>query len=160
MNRHLNTFTRKDHLREHLREFHQEDIGAVKGEKNARTKQEKRKWEKEQKKWLDSRKISPDSWRCVKCLGKKTVARDGWTCTECNLSCETDKIERRMSMSKSERKEVDRNEEGCLDSSSAAIPPRHQAPSITCFTCYAISGWIMAIEAGTPVQAVMNTRRR
>ncbi|MAD81506.1 MAG: hypothetical protein CL912_00950 [Deltaproteobacteria bacterium] len=129
-----NAFIRKDHLRDHLREFHGEDIGAAKGEKNARTNEEKKKWQKAQEKWLASRKISPGSWCCAKCLVKMSVARDGWHCTECNLSCEPDRIERRMSMPKPEIKEVDRNEEGYLDSSSAAIPPRHQAPSITCFT--------------------------
>lgn len=96
--RHLagNAFTRKDHLRDHLRDFHQEDIGVAKGEKNARTKQEKEKWEKQQQKWLETRNIRPDSWFCAKCLVRISVARNGWHCTECNQPCEPEKMDRRI----------------------------------------------------------------
>lgn len=99
--RHLkkNSFTRKDHLRDHVRDFHQEDIGAAKGEKNARTKEEKRQWQKEQEKWIASRKISPTQWTCAKCVVRMNVAEHGWHCRECNQQCEQERIEMRMKLS-------------------------------------------------------------
>ncbi|KAH7370137.1 hypothetical protein BKA65DRAFT_11820 [Rhexocercosporidium sp. MPI-PUGE-AT-0058] len=49
-------FTRKDHFRDHLRDYYHEDIGASEGAKNPKTKSETKKWQAEQKKWLSSRR--------------------------------------------------------------------------------------------------------
>ncbi|KAG4440510.1 hypothetical protein IFR05_003980, partial [Cadophora sp. M221] len=97
--RHLEAFTRKDHYRDHLRDFHQEDIGAAKGEKAAKTDEEKHDWAREQRKWLRSRKISANHWRCAKCLAKKWVAKHGWVCAGCNQQCEQDRIDARSKLS-------------------------------------------------------------
>ncbi|KAK0108270.1 hypothetical protein ONS95_003088 [Cadophora gregata] len=96
--RHLkkNSFTRKDHLRDHVRDFHQEDIGAAKGEKNARTKEEKRQWQKEQEKWIASRKITATHWTCAKCVVRMSVEEHGWHCMECNQACEQERMEMRL----------------------------------------------------------------
>lgn len=94
--RHSEPFTRKDHYRDHLRDFHKEDIGAVKGEKSAKTEKEKAKWKKEQKIWLAERRIYADSWRCAKCLAKKLVREEGWECYTCKTICEQERIDARM----------------------------------------------------------------
>ncbi|KAH9219651.1 hypothetical protein DL95DRAFT_55528 [Leptodontidium sp. 2 PMI_412] len=87
--RHQEPFTRKDHYRDHLRDFHQEDIGAAKGEKGARTDKQKRDWARQQKKWLNSRKIGlylgtfqtmalpPDNPQCQVC--------EPWHCGNCGF---------------------------------------------------------------------------
>lgn len=93
--RHSEPFTRKDHYRDHLRDFHKEDIGAFKGEKAAKTSAEKKKWAKEQSKWLSERNIYREHWRCARCLVKKIVAKDGWECKGCRIPCEQERIDAR-----------------------------------------------------------------
>jgi hypothetical protein len=89
-------FTRKDHYRDHLRDFHKEDFGAAKGEKSARSDREKQKWQKKQKAWLAERKISHKHWRCAKCLVKNNVSQVGWDCASCKVPCEAHRIEARQ----------------------------------------------------------------
>ncbi|PVH77503.1 hypothetical protein DL98DRAFT_267087 [Cadophora sp. DSE1049] len=115
-------FTRKDHLRDHLRDYHSEDIGAAKGEKNARTKEEKRQLEKKQEKWIASRKINPSWWTCAKCLARQYVERDGWTCTSCNMPCEIQRKEARLSMSERQGNTTGQHQAQATTSTSSAIP--------------------------------------
>ncbi|CZS87883.1 uncharacterized protein RCO7_00864 [Rhynchosporium graminicola] len=98
--RHLdkNAFSRKDHYRDHLRDYHNEDIGAAKGFKDAKNDKQKYAWAKAQKIWLTSRNISANHWRCARCLTKKWVSKHGWSCDECKLPCEQDRIEARMKL--------------------------------------------------------------
>lgn len=79
-------FFRKDHFRDHLRDFHNEDIGCAKG----RTKDEQ-KWQQAQKTWLAERVIKPKHWRCSRCLVKNHVAEVGWECSSCKTPCEEDR---------------------------------------------------------------------
>jgi serine/threonine protein kinase len=70
-------FTRKDAYRDHLREYHMEDM--LKRHKNQKREQE----------WLASRDISPDWWRCSRCLARiNVVKKEGWTCRDCGRECE------------------------------------------------------------------------
>jgi hypothetical protein len=86
-------FTRKDHCRDHLRDYHKEDIGQAKRTK----KDDKYKWERAQEKWLAERTTSPKWWRCSKCLSRIQVDKEGWECRRCNHACESDrKIARRQ----------------------------------------------------------------
>jgi serine/threonine protein kinase len=70
-------FTRKDAYRDHLREYHMEDM--LKRHKN----------QKREREWLASRVISPDWWRCSRCLARSIdVKKEGWACRDCGRECE------------------------------------------------------------------------
>lgn len=71
------TFGRKDHYRDHLRDFHKEDMPRPKDESKGT--------------WKDERKISPRWYRCTKCLKRIIVKECGWTCSGCKLDCEDDR---------------------------------------------------------------------
>lgn len=86
-------FTRKDHYRDHLKDFHKEDIGSAKGERS-KTKS-KDIWQMEQEQWLRERVIYPHYWRCTKCLDRIIVVKSGWDCPRCKATCESDRIEAR-----------------------------------------------------------------
>jgi hypothetical protein len=80
-------FTRKDHYRDHLRDYHKEDLGQAKGAKRENPK----KWEQAQKAWLAERNIKPYWWRCAKCLSRVQVREEGWECRKCNMACESER---------------------------------------------------------------------
>ena len=88
-------FTRKDHYRDHLRDFHKEDIGSAKGEK----KMDRKQWLTAQKIWLAERKISSKYWRCAKCLVKHSITY-GWDCERCKTTCEQERQDARMKLAK------------------------------------------------------------
>ncbi|KAJ8121390.1 hypothetical protein ONZ43_g2142 [Nemania bipapillata] len=67
-------FHRRDHQRDHLREYHHEDL-MRRGSSS-----------REDEKWWDSRVIKPDWWRCARCLTRVNVAKHGYTCSECGTS--------------------------------------------------------------------------
>ncbi|KAL2072888.1 hypothetical protein VTL71DRAFT_12231 [Oculimacula yallundae] len=92
-------FSRKDHYRDHLQDYHLEDIYAAKGEKSARTEIERNKWKERQKEWLATRKISALHWRCPKCLSVNWVSKGGWLCTVCTTWCTKERIEARQRLS-------------------------------------------------------------
>ncbi len=73
-------FYRKDHCRDHLREYHREDMskrGVV------------------SESWLEDRIIKPRWWRCSRCLIRVEVAVNNWDCPGCKMQCEHDRIKRR-----------------------------------------------------------------
>lgn len=90
-NRAKDPFTRKDHYRDHLRDYHKEDLGAAKGEKAAKTAEQKRKWQAAQQVWKNERVIWPNQWRCAKCLARVYVQLEGWNCIVCKQECEPDR---------------------------------------------------------------------
>ncbi|KAG9255745.1 uncharacterized protein F5Z01DRAFT_673040 [Emericellopsis atlantica] len=62
-------FHRRDHYRDHLREFHREDIekrGVDEGEA-----------------WYQGRNVVKAWWRCGRCLCRVSVGRSGFECHEC-----------------------------------------------------------------------------
>lgn len=77
------SFTRKDAYRDHLREYHNEDMA------------KRHKTPKREQEWLASRIVSPAWWRCVRCLTRITVASDGWVCPSCRQSCEPERLDLR-----------------------------------------------------------------
>jgi hypothetical protein len=101
-------FTRKDHYRDHLRDYHKEDIGSAKMDKKA--KNNKEEYAKLQQDWLKERNTRPGSWRCGRCLVKVDVRIHGWDCPECKTSCEEDRVKARqllaMERGKEEREET------------------------------------------------------
>jgi hypothetical protein len=85
-------FTRKDHFRDHLRDYHKEDIGSVKkGDKN---KLDEKKRLKRQDAWVAERKIELKWWRCPKCLERVQIAESGYDCETCKHPCDKERAER------------------------------------------------------------------
>ncbi|KAF7861507.1 hypothetical protein EAF04_008070 [Stromatinia cepivora] len=84
-------FTRKDHYRDHLKDFHKEDIGTAKKPKNAKDPT----IQALQQAWLEERQIDPRWWRCRRCLQRVYVETNGYKCTTCNEECEKERIEAR-----------------------------------------------------------------
>ena len=65
---------RSDHLREHYRDYHMEDLPGRRKESS----------QQELPEWLGSRKINR-WWRCTSCLHRN---KNCWNCTECRRPCE------------------------------------------------------------------------
>ncbi|KAF7557199.1 hypothetical protein G7046_g6110 [Stylonectria norvegica] len=74
-------FHRRDHFRDHLREFHMEDIL----KRGVSTNEE----------WFEGRYLATTWWRCPKCLVRIYIQRHGFDCPECKTSCEPKRKERR-----------------------------------------------------------------
>ncbi|KAG5952520.1 hypothetical protein E4U53_000653 [Claviceps sorghi] len=72
-------FHRLDHFRDHLREFHKEDI-------------EKRGGSLDHD-WLGDRRVSPTWWRCSKCLSRIYIEHNGYECPTCKTSCQAKRKE-------------------------------------------------------------------
>ena len=104
-------FTRRDAYRDHLREYHLEDM--LKRHKKKNREQE----------WWASRIVSPVWWRCVRCLGPSIVVqKDGWTCTTCNQDCEPERIFIRKSLATKTLPN-----EGLLSEKFGIVSPRQYA---------------------------------
>lgn len=83
--------TRKDHYRNHLKDFHKEDIGTATQPRNASPKQ----IQALQQAWLEERQIDPRWWRCKRCLQRVYVETHGYKCITCNEECAKERIEAR-----------------------------------------------------------------
>ncbi|KAH8820935.1 hypothetical protein F5884DRAFT_661509 [Xylogone sp. PMI_703] len=81
-------FTRKDHYRDHLRDFHKEDLGSYKKPKDAN-------WPEKQREWLSERKLNPNWWRCSRCLIRVQLKDYFYQCSTCKHSCSEDRIKHR-----------------------------------------------------------------
>ncbi|KAH8669122.1 hypothetical protein BX600DRAFT_511161 [Xylariales sp. PMI_506] len=68
-------FRRLDHFRDHLRDYHREDLTRKGGSANNDAK------------WYEGRLVRLDWWRCTKCLERKKVS-EGWQCAKCGTSCD------------------------------------------------------------------------
>ena len=86
------TFTRKDHYRDHLKAYHEEDIGGFK----KRASITDRNFAQQQAAWLAERKIEARYWRCVHSLIKNFVEDVGWQCSSCKELSEEERIEARQ----------------------------------------------------------------
>jgi len=73
-------FSRQDHFRDHLRDFHKEDLPR-------RGQAEDAVW------WAEraARAVYEGWWRCNKCLGRVVVQTDGYICAGCGTHCEGDR---------------------------------------------------------------------
>ena len=91
-------WTRKDHYRDHLRDYHKEDIPKEKGN--------------EDKQWWDDRKINPNYWRCKACLRTVDRQSEGWTCVMCNKECEEARVKARRQLTDAKAKKDLRPKEG------------------------------------------------
>ncbi|KFY77232.1 hypothetical protein V499_03326 [Pseudogymnoascus sp. VKM F-103] len=81
--KHKEAFDRKDHCREHYREYHREDLV--------------KKTHRDVVQWLQDRNVVMGWWRCSKCL-KRNQTEAGWKCGgKCNQMCERSRITARNS---------------------------------------------------------------
>jgi len=78
-------FSRKDHLRDHLRDFHKEDLPR-------RTREPK-----VDQTWWDARIVGPKWWRCSRCLTRVSLEESGWDCPKCKSACERERRQLRES---------------------------------------------------------------
>jgi hypothetical protein len=85
-------FYPQDHLRDHFRDFHKEDIGCY------AMMSEVEKIEDFLKIWLAERNIEYKWWRCGRCLFKNYVAIGGWNCVSCRHYCEEDRVKTRQEL--------------------------------------------------------------
>ncbi|WAO84688.1 Hypothetical protein NCS54_00191000 [Fusarium falciforme] len=74
-------FRRRDHFRDHLREYHREDI--------------QKRGEVVNEEWLDDRHSVSSWWRCARCLIRVYVSQNNFECPQCKGSCEPKRKERR-----------------------------------------------------------------
>lgn len=81
-------FTRKDHYKAHLREFHKEALP----KRNT----------KDDPNWMDGKTIKEDWWRCLKCLKRVWIKKSGSTCWNCKSSMDKDVKDVRQRKLKSE----------------------------------------------------------
>ncbi|PON28153.1 hypothetical protein TGAM01_v202647 [Trichoderma gamsii] len=72
-------FHRRDHFRDHLRDFHKEDI-----EKRGVAAKED---------WFEGRNASITWWRCTKCLKRIYISRHGYECPTCKTSLQAKRKE-------------------------------------------------------------------
>ncbi|PMD66980.1 uncharacterized protein K444DRAFT_3208 [Hyaloscypha bicolor E] len=79
------SFYKIDHLRDHLRDYHLEDIP-----RNRRFGNESKRVA-----WLTSRQVDEEWWRCKGCLERVVNSENGWTCTKCRQPCERERVENR-----------------------------------------------------------------
>ncbi|KAI1170498.1 hypothetical protein F4777DRAFT_110737 [Nemania sp. FL0916] len=78
-------FHRLDHMRDHYRVYHMEDIV-------------RRSSTPYDTSWWSSRKINPKWWRCTKCLQRISVEDDGYMCRRCGLNCQMERQNFRSKM--------------------------------------------------------------
>lgn len=74
-------FHRLDHFRDHLREYHKEDIEKRGGPVNEG--------------WLEERRVSSTWWRCSKCLKRVAINDYGYECPHCKTTCQAKRKEAR-----------------------------------------------------------------
>lgn len=143
--RYTDAFTRKDHYRDHLRDYHKEDLGCAKSQK----KLGRREWAAEQAAWLAERRVSCHWWRCVRCLERRQVQDDGWECRICKVSCEQDRIDTRMNQQQRQRstilgptEAVDEVGYQTASAATTATTSATDAPAFYgCGTCQEYTGW-------------------
>jgi hypothetical protein len=77
-------FSRPERLRNHLRDYHKEDLP--------------KKGTKSTAEWLRERNVQPKWWRCYTCLIRIEIRRDGFVCPSCNQFCESGRQSLRVPM--------------------------------------------------------------
>ena len=106
--RYSQPFRRKDHFRDHLRDYHKEDIAiaprrltpTASDSEQKRLHEEREAWEAERIRW----------WRCARCLTRVEVFIDGYECRTCNLPLETDRQDRRRNLAQRAGLDIESNE--------------------------------------------------
>jgi hypothetical protein len=83
-------YSRKHHFRDHLIQYHKEDIWS-RGSSNSLSK-DAYQGHNERLLWQAGRYIDDVWWRCARCLIRCYIAKDGWVCPNCRSSCEEDRI--------------------------------------------------------------------
>ncbi len=112
------SFHRKDHYRDHLREYHKEDLlkrgggvgnsggsngsgsggsgsGGGGGGGGGSSSRGRGTGGSDSGSWLDERAVSRRWCRCTRCLIRIAVNSTGWECPSCKTQCEPDRRQRR-----------------------------------------------------------------
>jgi hypothetical protein len=102
---------RKDHCREHYREYHTEDLIKRGQPKPSKPKNSKKKLETVEE-FLAARieNLNLNWWRCNKCIQRVHVNPDGYTCPNCNLACEPERVTFRENEARRRENEATRRE--------------------------------------------------
>lgn len=82
-------FTRKDHLRDHYRDYHKEDIGGSKATRKSKDPGQALE------DWWAERIVKSSWWRCPKDLKRVRVEVDGFECPDCKTACDQDRVKAR-----------------------------------------------------------------
>ena len=130
-------FTRKDHYRDHLKDYHKEDIGSAKKTKSLSEKE----WKRAVRRWRDERQITPNWWRCVKCLVR---VKDSWNCPECKQACESKRITVRQQMAQNLTPRPE-NADDMASSNYDNDYDQHSTSYAPCTTCQG-TGWIENLD--------------
>jgi hypothetical protein len=91
---------RKDHCREHYREYHQEDLikrGGDKSDKPEKAKKNNKRNSQKKPQSVDEflatrSKRHLSWWRCSKCVERVKVNINGYMCPRCNTQCEPERV--------------------------------------------------------------------
>ena len=79
---------RKDHCREHYREYHAEDLVKRGSPKHSKSKQGQKSETVEEFLAARINNINLSWWRCSKCVKRVQVNDHGYKCPKCNIDCE------------------------------------------------------------------------
>jgi hypothetical protein len=90
-------FTRKDHYRDHLRDFHKEDVSRPKQRPGFSLER-----------WQAVVRVFSTWWRCAKCLDRIKIKDHEWTCPKCKIDCD---MERQIPRQRMQERERDMNHE-------------------------------------------------
>jgi hypothetical protein len=104
---------RKDHCREHYREYHAEDLIKRSQPKHSKPRRGHKKPETVEE-FMASRlrNIEHSWWRCSKCVQRVKINDHGFTCPGCRVACEPERVEWRQKALKSGNNESSKTERG------------------------------------------------
>ncbi|KAH7389025.1 hypothetical protein BKA64DRAFT_128083 [Cadophora sp. MPI-SDFR-AT-0126] len=91
------TFSQKEAYRDHLRDFHREDILGSRRVDDL---------------WFETRDIQERWWRCKNCLSRVPISQDGYTCSTCYEPCEVERINARKARFEAEMPRIIVTESG------------------------------------------------
>jgi len=102
---------RKDHCREHYREYHAEDLIKRSQPKHTKPKRGHKKPETIEEFIAPRlRNLDLSWWRCSKCVQRVKVNDHGYTCPGCHGACEPQRVESRQRFLKSGNNESSKTE--------------------------------------------------
>jgi Zn finger protein HypA/HybF involved in hydrogenase expression len=120
---HKDTSFRKDHCREHYREYHNEDLikrGNHKPGKPSKPEKDKKSAKRNAgrpqtvEEFLATRRnVDLSWWRCTKCVQRVKVNSHRYTCPRCNVACEPERVAwRKKALESSKNSQVEDSPSG------------------------------------------------
>lgn len=121
-----------------MKDYHKEDIGSAKKTKNLSEKE----WKRAVRRWREERQITPNWWRCVKCLIR---VKDSWSCPECKQTCESKRVTVRQQMAQNLTPRPQDADDMAISNYSNDYD-QSSASYLACTICQ--TGWIENLESG------------